>query len=431
MSDSEKFDAIVVGGGVAGGVAAYVMAQAGLQVLLVERSNSAGGKNCTGGRLYSHSLEKIIPNFAAEAPIERKVTKERVSMTTESGAVTLDYSSDRLGEQGRDSYVVCRALFDRWLVDKAEEEGAMVACGIRVDDLIVRDGKVCGIIAGGEEMEAEVVVLADGVNSLLAEKIGLKKPVTPHQVAVGAKEVIELGEKEVESRFGLNGGEGMSWLFAGSVSDGAIGGGFLYTNKDSLSLGVVCTLADLEKANKTVPQMLNDLKEHPVVKPLIKGGKLVEYSGHLVPEAGISMIPTLYRDGVVVVGDAAGLVINIGYMVRGMDLAIESAKLAAETIIEAKAKNDFSANSLSSYKSKLDNSFVMKDLKQYQKFPHFLDETPRVFKGYPEMLDNMMADMFIVDGTPAEPLMKNMLGHVKKVGLMTLAKDGIKGVKAL
>jgi len=431
MSDSEKFDAIVVGGGVAGGVAAYVMARAGLQVLLVERSNFAGGKNCTGGRLYSHSLEKIIPNFAEEAPIERKVTKERVSMMTDSGAVTLDYSSGRLGEQGKDSYVVCRALFDRWLVDKAEEEGAMVACGIRVDDLIVREGKVCGIIAGGEEMEAEVVILADGVNSLLSEKIGLKKPVTPHQVAVGAKEVIELGEKEVESRFGLNGGEGMSWLFAGSVSDGAIGGGFLYTNKDSISLGVVCNLADLEKANKTVPQMLNDLKEHPVVKPLIKDGKLVEYSGHLVPEAGISMIPTLYNDGVLVVGDAAGLVINIGYMVRGMDLAIESARLAAQTIVESKMKNDFSANALSSYKSKLDNSFVMRDLKQYQKFPRFLEETPRVFKGYPEMLDNMMADMFIVDGAPAAPLMKTMLGHVKKVGLLTLAKDGIKGVKAL
>ena len=122
MSDSEKFDAIVVGGGVAGGVAAYVMARAGLQVLLVERSNFAGGKNCTGGRLYSHSLEKIIPNFAEEAPIERKVTKERVSMMTDSGAVTLDYSSGRLGEQGKDSYVVCRALFDRWLVDRPKKK---------------------------------------------------------------------------------------------------------------------------------------------------------------------------------------------------------------------------------------------------------------------------------------------------------------------
>jgi len=427
---SDKFDAIIVGGGVAGCIAAYQMAKAGLEVLLVERGNFPGSKNVTGGRLYSHSLEKIIPNFAEEAPIERKVTKERISMMTVESAVTIDYSSNRLGLQGQDSYVICRSLFDRWLSEKAEEAGAVVVSGILVENLIVRDGKVCGIIAGEDEMEAEVVVLADGANSLLAQKLGLKKELTPHQVAVGAKEIIELGEKTIDDRFNLNPGEGMSWLFAGSATAGAVGGGFLYTNKNSISLGVVCTLADLEKKGKTVPQMLNELKEHPVVKPLIRGGKLVEYSAHLVPEGGYSMIPALYKDGVIVIGDAAALVINIGYMVRGMDLAIASADFAAQTIIAAKEKGDFSAASLSKYKQLLEDSFVLKDMQRYKDFPKFM-ETPRIFNEYPQMLDNILADMFTVSGKFAEPLMKTIKGHAKKIGFWTIAKDCIKGVKSL
>lgn len=427
---SDKFDAIIVGGGVAGCTAAYIMAKAGLEVLLIERGNYPGCKNVTGGRLYSHSLEKVIPNFVKEAPLERKVTKERISMTTADSAVTLDYSSNRLGMHGQDSYVVCRSIFDRWLSEKAEEEGAMLVTGILVTDLIMHEGKVCGIVAGEEEMEADVVVLADGVNSLLAQKIGLKQELTPHQVAVGAKEIIKLGEKTVEDRFNLNPEEGMSWLFAGSASAGAVGGGFLYTNKDSISLGVVCTLSDLQEKGKTVPQMLNELKEHPVVKPLIKGGKMVEYSGHLVPEGGYNMIPTLYADGVVVVGDAAALVINIGYMVRGMDLAIASADYAAQTIIEAKEKGDFSVAALSKYKERLENSFVIQDMKRYKNFPKFM-ETSRIFNEYPKMLDDMMGDMFTITGEPAKPLMKTMMGHVKKIGLMTIAKDAYRGVKSL
>lgn len=426
----DKFDCIIVGGGLAGSTAAYILANAGLEVVVIERGNFSGAKNMTGGRLYSHSLEKIIPHFAESAPVERKVTKERISLLTDDSAVTLDYSSRKLGVEGQDSYVVLRGKFDRWLAEKAEDRGAMYVCSIRVDDLIVRDGKVCGVVAGDEKMEADVVLLADGVNSLLAQKIGMKKELNPDEVAVGAKEVIELDQKTIQDRFNVKEDEGLAWLFAGSCSAGNIGGGFLYTNKDSISLGIVTTVGDIGHSEKSVPEMMEDFKKHPVIQPLIEGGKLVEYSGHLVPESGYNGIPTLFSDGVLIAGDAANLVINIGYMVRGMDLAIESGKLAAKTIIRAKERGDFSSKALATYQDLLEKSFIMKDLKAYRKFPEFM-ENHRIFNEYPKMLDEIISDMFIVNGSEPRKLLSKALDPAKKIGLLTILKDGIKGVKSL
>ncbi|MDN5323540.1 MAG: electron transfer flavoprotein-quinone oxidoreductase [Clostridia bacterium] len=426
----EKFDCIIVGAGPAGSTAGFLLANAGLEVLIIERGTSAGSKNMTGGRLYSHSLEKIISDFASVAPVERKVVKETITMLTNDSAVSIDFQSQQLNQAQKESYTVLRADFDQWLAGKAEEAGAILAPGVRVDDLLFKDGKVTGVIAGEDEMEADVVILADGVNSLLAQKAGLKVELKPNQVAVGVKEVIELPAQVIEDRFGLNKGEGAARIFVGNCTKGKIGGGFLYTNKNSLSLGLVFTLADLAESQLTVPQMLEEFKSHPVIKPLIKDGKLVEYSAHLVPEAGLNMLPKLYSDGVMVVGDAAGLVINAGYTVRGMDLAIASGEAASKAIITAKEQDDYSAASLARYQDLLDRSFVMQDLKQYQKFPEFM-ENPRIFNEYPQLVVNIFKDMFIVDGSPGKPLRKKVLNHAKQVGLVNLLKDAWKGVKAL
>ncbi|MDK2986439.1 MAG: electron transfer flavoprotein-quinone oxidoreductase [Clostridia bacterium] len=426
----EKFDVIIVGAGPAGSVAGYILAKAGLEVLIIERGSYPGSKNMTGGRLYSHSLEKIMPGFANEAPVERKVVKESVAMLTKDSSISIDFQSTHLGENAKDSYTVLRAEFDQWLASKAEEEGALLATGVRVDDLIMRDGKVAGVIAGEDEMEADVVILADGVNSLLAQKANLKKELKPQQVAVGLKEVLELPEEEINKRFNLKSGEGAARLFVGECTKGKIGGGFLYTNKNSISLGLVFTVAGLYSSQETTHQMLEDFKKHPAIQPLIEGTKLVEYSGHLVPEGGLSMVPKLYADGVVVVGDAASLVINVGYTVRGMDLAIYSAQAAAETIINAKEKGDFSAESLRSYKTRLDDSFVMQDLKTYHKFPEFM-ENPRIFNQYPELVENILREMFIIDGSPSQPLFKKVLNYSKQIGIITLLKDFWRGARSI
>jgi electron transfer flavoprotein-quinone oxidoreductase len=426
----EKFDAIIVGGGPAGSTAAYILAQQGLEVLLIERGNYAGSKNMTGGRLYSHSLEKIIPNFAEEAPVERRVVKERISMMTENDGVTMNYLSPRLAQSGSDSYVVLRGKFDRWLFDKAEEAGAMATAGIGVDELIVENNRVTGVICGGEEMKADVVILADGVNSILAEKAGLRKKVLPSQVSVGVKEIYELPAKVIEDRFGLTGNEGAACLFAGSFTNGLAGGGFLYTNKGSLSIGLVLGLEHIGESDKTIEEMFVAFTNHPEVAPLIKDGKLLERSGHVVPEAGLSMVSTLYGDGFLICGDAAGFCLNIGYMVRGIDMAITSGELAAKAVLKAREKGDFSSVCLKSYKEMLDKSYIMKDFSLYQNVPAFM-ENPRMFNQYPAMVADIMADMYVIDGKPAVQLGKKAMKHLKAVGFMNLVKDGLKGMKSI
>ncbi len=429
--NEEKFDVIVVGAGLAGNTAAYLMAKAGLEVLVIERGETIGGKNVTGGRMYSHSIERIFPDFAKEAPVERKITKERISFMTEDSATTVEYAADKLGEQGKATYSVLRAHFDPWLAGKAEEAGAMYVTGIRVDEVLQRDGKVCGVIAGGEEMLADVVLLADGVNSLLAQQLGMKKELDPSQVAVGVKEVIELGEEKINDRFGAKSSEeGTAWLFAGDPSGGNIGGGFLYTNKDTLSVGIVTTISDIGRVDLAPRDMLERLKQHPVVRPLLKDGKVIEYAAHLVTEGGYDMIPTLYRDNVLVAGDAAALVMNLGFTIRGMDLCIESGRLAAETIIAAKEAGDYSAATLSKYKTALDNSFVIKDMQHFRKMPKFI-ENHRIFEQYPAMMDEIMSELFIMYGQKPEKFKKKAMAAVKKVGIMNLLKDGMNGMGAM
>lgn len=427
MSD---FDVIVVGAGLAGNTAAYLLAKAGLGVLVIERGETIGSKNVTGGRMYSHSLEKIFPDFAKEAPVGRRITKERISMLTADSATTVEYAAEKLGEQGKATYSILRAEFDPWLAGKAEEAGAEYVTGVRVDEILVQDGKVTGVIAGGDEMTADVVLLADGVNSLLAQQLGMKKELEPSQVAVGVKEVIKLGEQKINERFGVSNGDGVAWLFAGDTTGGSIGGGFLYTNKDSLSLGIVTTIAEIGRNDIAPRDMVERLKEHPVVKPLIKDGEMIEYAAHLVTEGGYDIIPTLYRDNVLVAGDAAAFVMNLGFTIRGMDLCIESGRLAAETIIKAKEAGDFSAKTLSQYKTALDNSFIMKDMLHFRKMPKFI-ENHRIFTQYPALADKIMSDLFIMYGQEPVKFKKKAMAAVKDVGIMNLLKDGMSAMGAM
>ncbi|ACV21966.1 FAD-dependent oxidoreductase [Slackia heliotrinireducens] len=442
MADFEPdFDAIVVGAGLAGSVAAYELAKAGKSVLVVERGNFAGAKNMTGGRIYAHSLHSVFPDMDfSELPFERKVSHERISLMAPDSNFTIDFTSEDLTKDGQESYTILRAVFDPWLAEQAENEGAEIICGIPVEDLLKDEdgsvtgtaGKIYGVRAGEDEMTASVVILADGVNSLLTEKaVGYKRPEAKF-MAVGVKEVYELSEQRINDLFQVADGEGAAWLFAGDVTHGLFGGGIIYTNKDSISIGIVAGIEAIANgATRPVYQMLEDLKAHPAVAPVLKDAKMVEHSGHMVPEGGINMMPELTGDGVIVAGDAAMMCVNLGYTVRGMDYAVAAGQYAGQAAVEALDAGDTSKSGLAGYVNRLNNSFVLKDLNQFKLVPGFMEGFDRMFCGYPEMIRDMMNKMFVIDGTPVQPMKKTMMPIVKEVGFMNLFKDVRGAMKAL
>lgn len=431
--EEEKFAAIIVGAGPAGSTAAYLLAREGLEVLLIEKGAAPGSKNMFGGRMYSHALNQIIPDFWEEAPLERPVAKEIVTFMAGERSMSLNCQDMNWVKPPYHSFTLLRAEFDAWLASKAEEAGAMLACGIRVDDLLIKDGKVVGIRAGEDDMLADVVIAADGVNSIIAQKAGLrKKAPAPNQVGTGAKQVIKLSREAVSQRFGLEGDSGAAQLFVGDCTKGMQGGGFLYTNKDSISLGLIVSAGELQKNKYRISDLLEEFKESPHIAPLIDGGEVVEYSAHLVPEAGLNMMPQLCGDGILVAGDAAGFVLNLGYVVRGMDFAIASGQAAAKAVLAARAFNDFSRQKLGIYQQFLKESFVMRDLEAYRRAPHFL-ENQRMFKAYPQLATGLVSKMFTVDGSPPEHLLGKVLGQIKEsgIGWTQLAGDGWKGARLL
>ena len=277
----DKFEAIIVGGGLAGLSAAYSLASQGLEVLVVERGDYCGAKNVTGGRLYLNPIRQLLPEIWEEAPLERHVCQERITMMTDTSSTTMTFAAQAFREQPYHSCTILRATFDNWLADKVGEAGGIIITKNKVDDLILENGKVIGIRAGGDELGADVVLAADGVMSIIAEKAGLRKPHAPQAFAVAAKEVIELDPKVIEDRFNLNDGEGAANVFMGSISKGMFGGGFLYTNRSSLSLGLVVKISDLMEKEPAIdmPQLFDDFKNRPEISTLIKGGDSIEYFG--------------------------------------------------------------------------------------------------------------------------------------------------------
>lgn len=431
MSEAD-FDVIVVGAGCAGSVAAYVAASAGKSVLMVERGNYAGAKNMTGGRIYSHSLKEVFPDFEQEAPLERKITHERIALMDHESAMTIDFTSPELAREGADSYSVLRGPFDQWLAEKAEEAGVEAIYGIPVEELIKDEsGRVIGVRAGEDEITGQVVILCEGTNSMLAERcLGNPRP-KANQMAVGIKETFELPASTIEDRFLTPEGEGAAMLFVGDCTNGHVGGGFMYANKESISLGLVATISTTAEQDMPVYQMMENFKNHPMVAPMIRGAKMVEHSGHMVPEGGYNMIPRYIFDGCLLAGETAGFCMNLGYQVRGMDFAVASGRMAAEAACEAIDKGDTSAAGLASYKTKLEDSFVIKDLQTFQAWPATMEHWDRMFTEYPTMVREIFNGLFAVEGKPQQHLAKRMMPIIKKRGLFSLFKEIRKAVKAL
>lgn len=427
MAD-DQFDVIVVGAGPSGLAAALRLAQEGLQVAVLERGVFAGSKNVMGGIFYRHPLETVLPDFWKSAPVERAIVEQRYWMLGQQGHVGLGVRTQRFAGDQPNCWTVFRARFDRWLAEQAEAAGAMLLTEATVESLLVENGRVIGVHTGLEDgdLKANVVVIADGVNSLLLRDLGVHAEIKPNQVATAVKEVISLPAEKIEDRFNVESGQGVSIELFGTLTQGAVGIGFLYANRDSISLGVGVLVSELARLKLDPNDLIENLKNHPSIRPLLAGGKTEEYLAHLIPEGGYRAVPQVHGNGWVAVGDAAMLVDSLHR--EGSNLAVKSGLLAAEAIIQAKAKNDFSAAALASYRQSLEASFVMKDLKKYRNFSHFLETNPQLFSVYPDLINDAAAAVFTVDGKSKRQMQAEILRMARKRrGLAGLMLDALQG----
>ncbi|MEX3021002.1 FAD-dependent oxidoreductase [Kluyvera sp. STS39-E] len=421
---ADDFDLIIVGAGIAGSTCALLCSRAGLSVLLLERGEYPGSKNLSGGRLYGYALADIIPDFQNHAPLERRITHEHFSLLTAEGATTIGGTHPASA-----SWSVLRARFDPWLAAQAEAAGAQLLCGATVDSLYTEQGRIAGVICEGERIGAKTVVLAEGANSLLAEQHGLAARPAWDTMALGIKETLALDPSLLEERFNLEENEGAAWLFSGQICGAKPAGAFLYTNKQTISLGIVAPLSSLRDGPGAASSLLATLKHHPTLRPLIRHAQPVEYGAHLVPEGGLHSMPQRKSgDGWLLMGDCLRTCINTGVTIRGMDMAVLNAKAAAQALIAHTQEPEKTLSQL--YEQFIAQSALWQQLQRYRHVPGLL-QREGWYRQWPTFAQNVLRDLSRVEPDANLPLWKIVLRHTRHFGPARLTADILRSLRCL
>ncbi len=427
-----EVDAIVVGAGPAGSAAALELARNGHSVVLLERGPFPGSKNMYGGVIYGRILDTLVPKWWEEAPIQRWVTRRQTMMLSGDQALTIDYRSDRWGDPPYNGATAYRPDFDQWLADKAAEAGARVVCSTTATGLIHEGEQVVGVTTDrpGGELRAKVVIACDGANSFLAREAGLYENLDPANFTVGVKETIALPSEVIDARFGVRGDHGVDIEILGCTG-GVPGGGFVYTNRDTVSVGLVLSLPELAKGDKRPEQLLHQMKQHAGIAPLVEGGEVREYSAHMIPEGGYEAMPELIGNGLLVAGDAASMCLAAGVWLEGVNFAIGSGAAAGRATHRAIQRGDTSAEGLEGYRTRLESSFVLSDHRKLREIPHLVMGDLAQTR-LPGMACGVAEQFFHVDNPAPKPGLRRIIRSEMKtngVRFRDLIRESVKAIR--
>ena len=367
----EHYEAVVVGAGPGGAAAAAELANRGIETLVLERGVDAGSKNVSGGLLYAeesapYTLDELFPGVRAVAT-DREVNEHYIHNVAGDKVKTYD-----LGDLHHSDTEWCDAVLrrkmDSWLAEqvheKTRETGGGLLTEVRVNGLLREGGEIVGVTCDElDPIKADLIVAADGVNSELARDAGLMDWEEPDEWFQGVKAVVDMPDGAIEEQFGVDEDEGVAHLFSGDLFDGTRGGGFLYTNDDTLSIGTVFHLDSIVDEQADTVEMLDSLLTHPLMGQWLPDEYTeLEYAAKLVPDSKKVAHPDPQSDRLVLVGDAAGQMQAQGPIIKGMNHAITAGALAAEAFDEAKAAGEPHAAG-ERYTKKLEQTGTMKKLR--------------------------------------------------------------------
>ncbi|MGE5808727.1 MAG: FAD-dependent oxidoreductase, partial [Nitrospirota bacterium] len=314
-----RFDVVIIGAGPAGVTAAGALAGSGLSVALLEAGVYAGAENWSGCVYFAESLaaqDCFGPAAVEAAPFERRVARRGTLLHN-----GLDVVGVELAEPSafRNCYTVLRPIYDPYFTHLAAAKGAVHITETTVTSLIRRDGRVIGVQTNRGPLYAEVVFIAEGDASHLVRSERLERVPEPHYLQ-GVKAVFTLPPEEIEKRFNLGAGQGCAYEFlirnarvAGRTAKLNVGG-FLYTNRDSLSLGYVVPLDNLRDHYRGDHDRLFEwMRGLPFIRELAADAKLSAYGTKIVRGGGWSERPVLVEDGLAVGGASTGLGVDIPF----------------------------------------------------------------------------------------------------------------------